>query len=340
MPFSSLPASTRFETRQVHFEPLSATSSPGPEPVILSGLDETLQGSLFPPLSSATRARTDSNTSRASSSSSRIAPSEIRIQYYDSSAGKNVVWRPFVGWKWATPALLLEAVDWNNNAIRVNTIVKLISSFSTLDPLLSQAILDHVVPPSQAPAVLARTSSVGSHFKVLQLFTIGGVAWLACLPVSEAAGFASTTGPGQPGFVPLKAVLASGNPPADVPRHFTVPLHSSARSVQAVYRFLDGQGRMRNATVAGVISSSALSYFEILEGQQQMQVKWFHIPYSRMLQLQRDQANPGHLLLKLRESGRERDLHIHLQSGNDAASFYEDVLYMHRQWELSLRQLT
>ena len=223
----------------------------------------------------------------------------------------------------------------------MNTIVKLISSFSSLDSILSQAILDNIIPPSAAPAILSKpTISVGSQLRVLQLFNIRGVAWLACLPVSEATGFASTTVPGaKPGFVPLKAIIVSGNPPSSVPREFIVPLHSSARSFSAVYRFLDPENRVRTASVRGVISSLAISYFEVIEqeqerqgGRQQYKPKWYHIQYSGMIQLQRDPQNLGCLILKLTESGRERELHVHLVSGNEAESFYQDVLHMHMQW--------
>lgn len=353
---------------------------------------------LFPALSTfassqPARVRADSDrssvsagTNAALSSPVRVRPRDIIVRYYDPSSfsGAEVTWQPFADYRWPAPSILPEGtvLDWHRRLIRPESLVRLISTFSALDATLALAIVEGVVPPSPAPRTLAaatRTAGIGSILRVLQIFDIRGTVWLAVPPLTSGPETAASV-PGADGrkqqqhqqreaaFVPLKCVINVTDegisfPLDDISGHFIVPLHGSARSFAAVYRFAatdEASGRTvtKTASVRGVISVQGLSYFEVpdsaapgtsatIGGETSRLRRWWHIPYSRMIRLYRraqlqagladDRTQLQHrrraIVLWLWEGGMQRELLIYLADEEEADQFYEDVMHMHRLWQ-------
>lgn len=196
----------------------------------------------------------------------------VTIRYYDETLAQFLEWRPFHGWLWSTPTTIDEVKDYNEEIVKAQCIGTVVSQFIGLDPTQRQAILDHVSDPSKSPALL-RQVAVGDKLRVLRIFAVRGVAWLACHPVAG----------GKPGFIPLSAVILHGNPPATLPRQLYAPIHSSTRSFTATFRFLDSRGNWRFANCAGIVQPWRISYHEVpptaQTGAHQAPVKWLHVRY-------------------------------------------------------------
>lgn len=119
-------------------------------------------------------------------------PRFLPIRYYDANLGKFLEWRAFQGWLWQAPHTIDSAMDYHGESVQPQSVVTVVAQFAGLDDIQRQAILDHVSLPSRAPALL-RQAVVGDKLRVLQLFSIRGTTWLACVPFEG----------GKPGFIPL-----------------------------------------------------------------------------------------------------------------------------------------
>lgn len=186
------------------------------------------------------------------SQASAPAPSRpIAIRYYDANLGKFLEWLPFHGWLWEVPSIVDAATDHHNQTVQAQSIVTVVAQFAGLDPTQRQAILDHISLPSRAPSLL-RLAAEGDKLRVLRMFNIREVIWLACIPLAG----------GKPGFIPLKATIVHGNPPLTLPRLLPAPIHGSVRSFNATYRFKDSRGEWRVVRCTGVVQPFRISYHE------------------------------------------------------------------------------
>lgn len=162
------------------------------------------------------------------------------------------------------------AKDYHNETVQAQSIVTIVAQFVGLDTTQRQAILDHVSIPSKAPALL-RGAAKGDKLRVLRLFNIRGVVWLACVPSNG----------GKPGFIPLKATILHGNPPPALPRLMPAPIHSSVRSYNATYKFMDSRGAWKIVRCTGVIQPFRISYHAVLPAPQPdenpVPVRWLHV---------------------------------------------------------------
>lgn len=194
----------------------------------------------------------------------------VIIRFYDQGLGKFVEWQPFYGWLWPTPPIVDQVCDYNNAIIKESCVVTVVSRFTSLDSIQTQAMLDHVSYISRAPAIMTQVA-LGDKLHVLRIFAIRNVVWLACRRVSG----------GNPGFIPLKAVVRRGNPPAALPRQITVPIHGSARAFIATAKFQDFLGKWRTANIVGIVQPFRISYHEALptsaEGAHRTQIRWLHV---------------------------------------------------------------
>lgn len=221
------------------------------------------------------------------------------IRYWDSDHLRYVDWQPFRRWLWKIPESVNQVVDWHNRAIRVDSKVTCVATFSALDEALVAATVAEVIPTSQAPPMLFHVKP-GDRLQVLQIFNIRSTAWLACMPIVTSASSpgraSSSSGTAtvpmgrrspaasppaasgswpplastperaalSPGFIPLKAVVEMGGellPTAIAPStRFMVPLHSSARSFDAQLKFTSTAGLMVDRAIVGVVYLTCISY--------------------------------------------------------------------------------
>lgn len=176
-------------------------------------------------------------------------PRPIAIRYYDANTGKFLEWVPFHGWLWQTPHALDSAMDYHGHTVQAQSIVTVLAQFVGLDNTLRQAILDTISPPSRAPSLL-RQVVPGDKLKVLRLFSIRDTTWLACVPLIG----------GKPGFMPLKATALQNRPAPELPSPLPAPLHGSARSFEATYRFVTSSGQSRLVRCRGVVQPFGIDY--------------------------------------------------------------------------------
>lgn len=199
------------------------------------------------------------------------APSRpIAIRYYDANLGKFLEWLPFHGWLWETPSTVDTATDHHSQTVKEQSVVTVVAQFAGLDPTQRQAILDHISLPSRAPSLL-RLAVEGDKLRVLGIFNIREVTWLACIPLAG----------GKPGFIPLKATILHGNPPSALPRLLPAPIHGSVRSFNATYRFKDSRGEWRVVRCTGVVQPFRISYHErrppFVPELPEPPINWLHV---------------------------------------------------------------
>lgn len=199
---------------------------------------------------------------------------DTTIDYFDEYRQRNVDWKPFSHWLWRVPHAMERAFDSQKDHVQSGSVVRLISLFSTINETLAHALLDHVTGPSRGPPPL-RDVAIHERLRVLQIFDIRNVIWLACVSLDR---------PGPPGFVPLQATALQANRSASPPKKVATELHSGARTFEATLYFKSLDAAQRKSLVMGIVTTARISWKEAIKGGTAGAAsRWFHVSSKRCL---------------------------------------------------------
>lgn len=199
------------------------------------------------------------------------------IRYFNPELGAFQTWRPFAGWLWEQPLVMHSCRPVSSISIRTGATVRVVHRFRALDAVQIHAIAEKRLEPSPAPLHILAVH-IGDIVRVEGIYSIRGVTWLACFAVPS----------GRIGLLPLFAVACPGVPTLRLREPFLKPIHGSARSYQARYKWLDGGG-----------STSAQGKFEGIVGRDKIiyrsrlmsRVPWHWTTVSRSISMVPDRTS-------------------------------------------------